>query len=312
MLYLKASEHGIRDLYFQAQHGIRVLGRQFVIDEWLPNKNTELAKRKCRQYLESNIVCILVEFSDRFGIYLDLDEKMDILVSSYETVSFNFKENTPQTNGNARSHRGSQQQANGTRVKTGMVSLQEIPTRKTPLDRAKNIRPATPTTLPPRSKKNTRIPTNPPVRIEKKSFQINTFNDLDNLIEKLAANLDTQSEKQFRFLLSERLIFDRTLALQTLKKSFLEWVGPIADLIYEEVMEDLGKVETFDEFDRFFEILAIEIDEPTYQQKFRENISQELVFDPKLALNIVRKCLQESVGPIAKTIYEDVINELSI
>ncbi len=91
MLYLKASEYGIRDLYFQAQHGITVLGRQFVIDEWLPNNNTELAKRKCRQYLESNIVCVLVEFSDRFGIYLDLDDNIDILVS-YEKVTFDLKQ----------------------------------------------------------------------------------------------------------------------------------------------------------------------------------------------------------------------------
>jgi len=65
MLYLKAYHHGLTNC-------INVLGRQFIIDKWLPN-NLELAKLKCREYLEGNLTCILVEFSDRFGLYIDAE-----------------------------------------------------------------------------------------------------------------------------------------------------------------------------------------------------------------------------------------------
>ncbi|MDJ0727463.1 MAG: hypothetical protein QNJ38_20370 [Prochloraceae cyanobacterium] len=304
MLYLKASEYGIRDLYFQAQHGITVLGRQFVIDEWLPNKNTELAKRKCRQYLESNIVCVLVEFSDRFGIYLDLDKNMDILVS-YEQVNFNFNKENDRPNGaNFAPPRRSQPNNRNAR---STVS-QNQPRRQTATQAS---RPKLENTYY-RSPAQTRIETprqTAPKRVEKKqSFEISTFDRLSDLIEKISANLDHQSEKQFRTLLSERLIFDSKVISKILKQSFLEYVGPIADLIYQDVVHDLGKVETFEEFKQLFELLAREIDEPSYQEQFRDLVSESLIFEREIALRIVREALKQSVGPIADTIYQEVLD----
>ena len=322
MLYLKASEYGIRDLYFQAQHGIKVLGKEFVIDEWLLNKNTEQAKRKCRQYLESNIVCILVEFSDRFGIYLDLDENMDLLVS-HQTVTFNVAEKIRENQAPSRANFVPQQRSNINNDEDKVISLNSVrqkPTRTRPTTNTRPPRLGT-TTLPPRPSTTTRPPvrhtapprpstTTRPAPVQNQAIEISGFAQLSNLVEKLAGNLDAQSEKQFRLLLSQRLIFEGTVVLQILKQSFLESVGPIADLIYQEVMEDLGKVETFGDFELFFEMLAAEIEEPSYQQKFRENISEKLIFDVKVALGIVCDSLQESVGPIGKTIYQDVINGL--
>ena len=294
MLYLKASEYGIRDLYFQAQHGIKVLGKKFVIDEWLLNKNTEQAKRKCRQYLESNIVCILVEFSDRFGIYLDPDKNMDLLVS-YETVTFNVGKKIRENQASSRANFVTQRRSNINKNRDKVISLNSVRQKSTP--------PPVRHTAPPRPVINTL-----PAPVENQSLEISGFAQLSNLVEKLARNLDDQSEKQFRLLLSQRLIFERTVVLEILKQSFLDWVGPIADLIYQEVMEDLGKIETFADFELFFETLAAEIEEPSYQQKFHENISEKIIFDVTVALRIVCDSLQESVGPIGKTIYQDVIN----
>ena len=319
MLYLKASEYGIRDLYFQAQHGIKVLGKEFVIDEWLLNKNTEQAKRKCRQYLESNIVCILVEFSDRFGIYLDPDKNMDLLVS-YETVTFNVGKKIRENQASSRANFVTQRRSNINNDRDKVISLNSVRQKSTPPRPVTNTPPPVRHTAPPRPVTNIppapvrhtappRPVTNiPPAPVENQALEISGFAQLSNLVEKLAGNLDAQSEKQFRLLLSQRLIFERTVVLQILKQSFLEWVGPIADLIYQEVMEDLGKVETFADFELFFETLAAEIEEPSYQQKFHENISEKIIFDVTEALRIVCDSLQESVGPIGKTIYQDVIN----
>ncbi|MGF1490810.1 MAG: hypothetical protein ACFBSE_27270 [Prochloraceae cyanobacterium] len=65
MFYLKARIYGIKNTI-----PLSVYGKQFIFDRYLP-ANSELAKRKCREYLESDIACILVEFSDRFALYLD-------------------------------------------------------------------------------------------------------------------------------------------------------------------------------------------------------------------------------------------------
>ncbi|MGK7914974.1 MAG: hypothetical protein AB4038_05425, partial [Prochloraceae cyanobacterium] len=84
MLYLKAREFGIQDIYLQAREQITVLGRHFIVDEWLSRQQENLAQRKCRSYLDSDILCLLVEFSDRYGLFLNVDNRLNTKSSQKE------------------------------------------------------------------------------------------------------------------------------------------------------------------------------------------------------------------------------------
>lgn len=65
MFHLKANIYGIKNTI-----AISVYGKQFIFSKYFP-ANIELAKLKCREYLEADIICILVEFNERFALYLD-------------------------------------------------------------------------------------------------------------------------------------------------------------------------------------------------------------------------------------------------
>lgn len=243
MFYLIASRYGISELDFQAKHGINVLGREFIIDEWLPN-DIKLAKFKCRKYLEANIFCILVQFSDRFGLYLDLDNNRDC----ERIIAY--------------------------------------------IDRDKIIIE--------------------PTKVETilNSSKLDTFEDLSELVEKLARDLNIHSEIKFRRLLSQKLILDREIALQILKEYFTNYVGPFARIIYEDLIEQMGdKLETFEDFSEFFNRLANEVEELEVRQQFQYFISKNIVCDRNFALKIIRCSLQKSLGPISDLIDENALAE---
>lgn len=65
MLHLKASQYGISN-----RVKLFILGKKFILDKCLPY-DIKLARLQCREYLDLDILCVLVEFSDRFALYLD-------------------------------------------------------------------------------------------------------------------------------------------------------------------------------------------------------------------------------------------------
>ena len=261
MLYLKAEEFQIQNLYNQAKQGIKILGRKFVLGEWLSRQEQELAKRKCRTYLDSNVKCVLIEFMDRYALYLYVDN--------------NQKEKFYQ-------HTELQQ------------SLQSIVKNEIETKTDKNQEYSG-------NNGNVTAPF-------EELGTISTFAQLSQIVENLAQNLDFESQEQFRRIIEQRLVTDRKAALVILQKAFQKAVGPIADLIYQDVISECDRLQTFSDFYNLFERLAEAIDEVEYQQQFRQVALQRLIFKGDVALEIVKQALHQSVGPIAETIYQDVIN----
>jgi len=239
MLYLKASDYRIDSIY---DRGLHILGKYFIRDEFLPN-NLQLARRKCREYLEANLVCILVDFSDRFGIYcLNYEGHID----------------------------------------------NSIPSKKIDLNLAEN-----------NSKKSD-------VSLEKlfKDNNLETFEDFSELVKKiglnLAINLNTKSELRFYSLLPQKLIFDREIALQVLKKSLNYCLGPISEIIYQDAIEEIGKIENFEDLTAFFNRLADEIEDIKYRKQFQAIVAKNIVCDRNLALKIIRSSLKRTAALVGK------------
>ena len=255
MLYLKAREFGIQDIYLQAYQQITVLGKRFVIDEWLSRKQENLAQRKCRSYLDSDTLCLLVEFSDRYGLYLSVDNSL----------------NTKSSQGLEKNKSHNLDLMVQEKIGTPQNSIS-----KTAIDRV---------------------------------GLVETFSDLSQLVDRLAQSMDRESEQEFRQLVSQRLITESNAALEILQQALKQIVGPIAAMIYEDLVSECDSVNTFKDISNLIDRLAAEIDESEYEQQFRQLVSQQLIVDSNSALEILRQALHKSVGPIAETIYQDVINE---
>lgn len=132
---------------------------------------------------------------------------------------------------------------------------------------------------------------------------LSTFEDLSELVEKLALNLDSKSEQKFRDLISQKMIVDREIAKKFLKQSFRDCVGSRAELIYQEVIDcEMFLVETLEDFAVFLNILSGKIEDAKYRQTFQDIVSKNIILDRDLALKTILDSLKKSVGLLAKTI----------
>lgn len=142
----------------------------------------------------------------------------------------------------------------------------------------------------------------------KKVYSANDFYDLSATIDQIALDIDRNSAQKFRKLISQKLITDRDEALQFLLKIFKETVGPIAEVIYQDILYKYGTVTTFRDLYEFAKLLSAAITcDRVSREKFERLVSQKLITDSKTIFKLLHQAYRESIATKSEHKYFQTI-----
>lgn len=110
-------------------------------------------------------------------------------------------------------------------------------------------------------------------------------------------------------------------ALDALRKSFQSYVGPIAQIVFDQTVADMGGTNSVEDVLSLAKHLAVEIDDPADARRFLSDMPQlqeqtwatTPITDPaeiSLALERVRTSFLQVVGPVANVVFAQALDSL--
>ncbi len=264
------------------------LGKTFTIRKLLPKDAYDDAIKLCRDYLDSEVLCLLLVLSNYLGICLEITNTNEMKTKIQEIKLSNFTWKKPNyLLENSTTDSLSREDLSRKKLSNQSLSLDKLdnlsnldtvinnnnkPNRNQHQKNHHVFR-----TLQEIFEESTEIKGNLLfLELTKHCDQIISFEQLSGITNKLAGEIDGKSQEKFRELVKKRLVTDSNVALEIVYQAFQTSIGPVANLIYEDIISEFDLISTFNDCIILINKLAEEIEMVEYKKQFYQIIDEKL------------------------------------
>lgn len=211
------------------------LGKTFVVSEWASQQAYKATLQRCREYLDRGKCCLVLQLGDRVGLCFEQEKK--IKSAEIRELAMTLLGEDP----------------DAASCPALASVLEKI------LGKLKLVAPGLVVQT----------------AICQQGGRIETFAQVAEVLENLAAGLSARQQEQLHKLATKEPLLCSQLAIDCIRRAFRKAVGPVADLLFSEAIEDLGSVERFTDLEILIRRLSEDVELPQYRQQFLRAISRQ-------------------------------------